>query len=203
MRHTAVLAGALALVLTVVSGALAAPDPFKGNRDSVEGAGTFGPGCFPAEPCPFQPGYMWSFQVTAHSDPLGGDAGGYFRRTNDVSGNSQGGHVDCLRVADNLAVVGGIDELDPRPTVRGTFYVQYFVDGDPSGTPDLVSPIAHVAPGTFGTPSDFPASCPEPVSPFGYLWLTSGDVMIGDAVCDRVKVTPNEKVKCKIHPVVG
>jgi hypothetical protein len=125
---------------------------------------------------PYGPyGVEWTFELEAHSGPSGEDPSGLvdlgFRLhiipTNFVH---VAGHVTCLSVSGNDAVVGF--EPDPPGAFGFTGWMVHVVDNGPPGSdpPDTVTPV---------TDGSEPPSCVLPPSPL--LDVEEGDVTVTDA----------------------
>lgn len=90
------------------------------------------------------------------------------------------GDVTCLKVVGKLAAFGGVMTDAGH---AGTPFVVWVADGGPrdSGLDQYSSAYVPQAE-DYGTtvPTDFPATCPEPVSPIGYFPVLTGDIVVND-----------------------
>ena len=120
-------------------------------------------------------GVEWSFEFEAHSGPSGEDPSGLVDlgfRLQSMPSNfvHLEGHVTCLSVSGNDAVVGF--EVDPPGAFGFTGVIVHVVDNGPAGSdpPDTVRPVS----------VNDPTSCDlSPIIPV--LDVVEGDVTVTDA----------------------
>lgn len=93
------------------------------------------------------------------------------------------GDVTCLNVLGNLAVFGGVLTTAPFGATGQPFVVWVADNGPPDSGLDGYSSVYLPDPGDV--PADFPASCPEPVSPIGYFPVLSGDIVVNDGTVEE------------------
>ena len=124
-----------------------------------------------------------SIESDAHSGPLGENATGTaFARGHFTE---LGGPVTCLTVADNRAVVGGMN-VSVAP---GRGYLFEIEDNAATGTPDRLGSASD----PVGLP-EIPAQCPAPDDLDVPLWeADAGDLVVHDAV----PPVPTTKEQCK------
>lgn len=184
MRRTLIVLAAAALF--VGAGAAWSSQGSGDPLDAVAGGGTFGPGCWdgpnPDPPC-F--GTRRDFSIDAHGGPKGQNATGFqYYGRQDGAGAAPRRDVQCMRVAGNVAVVGGtyIQSTANGDELWG-WAMRLEDNGPPGPGPDDRSSATFVdALGNW--PEDFPQVCPAIDESYfvanGYQPLHSGDIVVHD-----------------------
>ena len=173
MRRT-LLTLTLALLALALVPAVAGAKPKEPAHDQAYTEGTAQYAGFPTT----------SIDFNAISDPFGGQADGDFAFTLAVPAGTFEGDVACLRVADNVATIGGVVTESSVGSIPPGAAVQFsVVDQGPSG--DTISLIL------VGT-----NNCATTLPP---AFLVDGNIVVVDSTCENVKEHPKDpaKDKCK------